>query len=79
MLLYLLAFACGVALDVTWAKTVTAVSGRRAFSAANLSVALYVFTAVTTILIVQECFGACLAYAIGNWVGTYATVRWWSK
>jgi hypothetical protein len=76
MFLYLVAFACGFAMDIVWAKTVSAVAGKRPLLAANLSVILYVFTAVTTLLIVQQCFGACLAYAVGNWCGTYLTVRW---
>jgi hypothetical protein len=75
-MLVLIALVCGFAMDVVWAKTVSAVAGKRAFFAANLSVALYIFTAVTTILIVNQCFAACFAYALGNWCGTYVTVRW---
>lgn len=79
MLIILLAFICGIALDITWTKTVSAVANRQALTAANLSVALYVFTIVATILIVKQCFAACVGYAIGNWVGTYITVRWWTR
>lgn len=75
-MLLLLAFLCGFAMDVVWARTVSAVSARRPLSAANLSVVLYGFNVVTTILIVQECFGPCVAYAIGNWCGIYITVRY---
>jgi hypothetical protein len=76
-MLLLLAFICGVALDIVWAKTVSSVARKRAFTAANLSVLLYLFTVVATVLIVEECFVACFAYALGNWCGTYITVRWW--
>jgi hypothetical protein len=66
-------------LDIVWTKTVSAVGYRRPLIAANLSVALYALTAVSTVLIVEQCFAACIAYAVGSWIGSYVTVKWWSK
>jgi uncharacterized Tic20 family protein len=78
MLLILVAFFCGIMLDIAWSKTVSAVANKQALVAANLSVLLYLFTVVATVLIVEQCFMACFAYALGNWVGTYFTVRYWT-
>jgi hypothetical protein len=70
------AFLAGFLLDVVWARCVNAISNRRAVSAANLSVLLYLCTIVSTVLIVEKCFLAIAAYAVGGWIGTYAIIKW---
>jgi hypothetical protein len=75
MLIIALAFASGFALDVVWAACVIHVQDKHPISAANTSVAIYVFTLISTVLIVDKAVAACVAYAIGSWVGTYIAVR----
>lgn len=70
------AFISGFLLDVVWALCVYAIGQRRVIVAANLSVVLYLCTIVSTILIVEKCVTAVVAYAIGGWIGTYTVVRW---
>jgi len=70
-----IAFLAGFLLDVVWALCVEAIGSKRAVVAANLSVLLYLCTIVSTILIVEKCFIAIAAYAIGGWIGTYVTIR----
>ena len=71
----LFAFLCGFALDTVWAKCVSDVQAKRPVHAANMSVLIYLCTLVSTVLVVQQCILACLAYAIGGWIGTYVAVR----
>jgi hypothetical protein len=78
-MIILLAFISGFLLDVAWAKTVAAVSRQQPFTAANMSVLLYLLTVVSTVLIVEQQFLACAAYMAGNWTGTFSTVKWWVK
>ena len=75
MLVPLLAFLCGFVLSLVWARCVDAITQKRAFSAANLGVLLYLCSSVSTVLIVEKCFIPILAYVIGDWVGTYIAVR----
>ena len=63
-MLILLAFLCGLSLDVVWTRCINDVQAKRPISAANMSV-----------LIVEQCVLACAAYAIGGWVGTYIAVK----
>ena len=65
----LLAFLCGFALDIVWAKCVSDVQSKRPIHAANMSVLVYLCTAISTMLVVGQCIAACVAYAIGGWVG----------
>jgi hypothetical protein len=74
-MLILLAFLCGLALDLVWTRCVTDVQSQRPFSAANTSVLVYLCTLVSTLLIVDKAVLACVAYAVGSWVGTYVAVR----
>jgi hypothetical protein len=75
MLLILLAFVCGFSLDVVWTRCVNDIQAKRAISAANMSVLIYLCTLVSTVLIVERCVLACAAYALGGWVGTYVAVK----
>ena len=75
MLVILLAFLSGLALDLVWTHCVINVQANRPISAANTSVLIYVFTLVSTVLIVDKAVAACIAYAVGSWVGTYIAVR----
>ena len=43
--------------------------------AANLAVVLYVCTFFSTVLIVEKCVPAVIAYGLGNWVGTFWAVK----
>jgi hypothetical protein len=69
------AFLCGVVMDILWVRCVTDVQRRRSTSAANASVMLYLCTLVSTVLVVQGCILACVAFATGSWVGTYFAVE----
>ena len=75
MLLILLAFLCGLSLDLVWTRCVKDVQAKRPISAANMSVLIYLCTLVSTVLIVEQCVPACAAYALGGWVGTYVAVK----
>ena len=75
MLLILLAFLCGLSLDLVWTRCVNDVQAKRPISAANMSVLIYICTLVSTVLIVEQCALACAAYALGGWIGTYVAVR----
>ena len=48
---------------------------RHALLAANLAVVLYVCTFFSTVLIVEKCVPAVIAYGLGNWVGTFWAVK----
>jgi dolichyl-phosphate-mannose--protein O-mannosyl transferase len=74
-LIALAAFLCGAALDFMWTRCVDSVQTRKPFVAANMSVLIYLFTLVSTVLIVEKCVPAIVAYALGNWVGTYLAVK----
>ena len=76
-MLIIVAFICGVAMDVVWTSCVTAVAERRAALAAHLSVMLYLCTVISTVLILDNQWLSIAAFASGNWCGTFATVRWW--
>ena len=62
-------------LDFTWTLCVESVQQRRAALAAHLAVVLYVCTLFSTVLIVEKCVPAVIAYGLGNWVGTYYAVK----
>ena len=69
------AFLCGLVMDIIWTRCVANVQAKRPISAANTSVLIYVCTLVSTVLIVDKAVAACIAYAVGSWVGTYIAVR----
>jgi hypothetical protein len=74
-MILLFAFICGFFMDVLWTLCVAAVTAKKPATAAHFSVALYICTFVSTILIVEKCFAAVAAYVVGGWLGTYITVR----
>jgi hypothetical protein len=74
-MLILIAFLCGLSLDLVWTRCVTDVQAKRSISAANMSVLIYLCTLVSTVLIVDKAVTACIGYAVGSWVGTYIAVR----
>ena len=69
------AFLCGVVLDFVWTQCVESVQARTPLLAANLAVVLYVCTLFSTVLIVEKCVPAVIAYGLGDWVGTYLAVN----
>ena len=73
-MIILLAFVCGLSLDFAWTYCVHAVHAKRPVVAANMSVLIYLCALVSTVLIVEKCVGACVAYATGGWIGTYVAV-----
>jgi hypothetical protein len=73
--MFFLAFLAGAVLDFTWTLCVESVQQRRAALAAHLAVVLYVCTLFSTVLIVEQCVPAVIAYGLGNWVGTYYAVK----
>ena len=72
---FVVAFLAGAALDFVWTRCVESVQKRHALLAANLAVVLYVCTFFSTILIVEKCVPAVIAYGLGNWVGTFWAVK----
>lgn len=66
-------------MDVVWAKCVSAVAKHRPIAAANMSVLLYACTLLSTILIIDNQWIPIVAFMAGNWVGTFSTVRWWTR
>jgi hypothetical protein len=75
MLILLLAFISGFAMDIVWTVCVDAVTQRQPLKAANFSAAMYICTIISTVLIVEKCFIAVAAYIVGGWLGTYMIVR----
>ena len=75
MILILLAFICGVVLDVIWVLLVQTVQTKRAVVAATLSTLMFGLTLVSTILVVEQCIPALIAYGVGNFLGTYFAVK----
>ena len=75
MLLAISSFLCGAVMDILWVACVGGVQRRASAAAANASVLLYLCTLVSTVLIVQGCILACVAFAAGSWVGTYLGVE----
>jgi multidrug transporter EmrE-like cation transporter len=75
MIIILLAFICGIVLDVIWTLLVQTVQTKRAVLAATLSVLMFGLTLVSTILVVEQCIPAIIAYGIGNFIGTYFAVK----
>ena len=75
MILILLAFICGVVLDVIWVLLVQTVQTKRAVVAAILSTLMFGLTLVSTILVVEQCIPALIAYGAGNFLGTYFAVK----
>jgi hypothetical protein len=75
MLVIILAFLCGIGMDVVWTYCVHSIQAHRPIIAANMSVLIFVFTLVSTVLVIEKCIPAIVAYALGNWIGTYITVK----
>lgn len=75
MLVLLLAFLSGFAMDIVWTVCIDAVTHRQPLKAANFSAAMYLCTVVSTVLIVEQCFVAVAAYIVGGWLGTYLIVK----
>jgi hypothetical protein len=74
--LVLIAFACGVATDIVWAKWHAAVARSAAMSAANWSVLIFGTNIAYTVLVVERQWASVAAYAVGAWAGTFCVVRW---
>ena len=45
----------------------------------HLSVLIYACSYLSTVLIVDKHVSAIVAFAAGNWIGTYLTVKWMKK
>jgi hypothetical protein len=69
------AFLCGFLMDIVWTLCVDAVTWKKPLAAANFSALLYLCTIVSTVLIVEKCFIAVVAYIVGGWLGTYIVVK----
>jgi hypothetical protein len=70
------AFLCGFVFDILWALCVNSVRDRHAARAAHLALLIYMLGLVSTLLVVERCAAAIVAYGLGNWLGTYLTVRY---
>lgn len=75
LIVVIFAFLCGFLMDIVWTLCVDAVTRRKPLTAANFSALLYLCTIVSTVLIVEKCFTAVVAYIIGGWIGTYVVVK----
>lgn len=75
LLVIAFAFLCGFLMDIVWTLCVDAVTCKKPLTAANFSALLYLCTIVSTVLIVEKCFAAVVAYIIGGWIGTYVVVK----
>lgn len=75
LLVVTFAFLCGFLMDIVWTLSVEAVTCKKPLTAANFSALLYLYTIVSTVLIVEKCFTAVVAYIIGGWIGTYVVVK----
>ena len=69
------AFLCGFLMDIVWTLCIDAVTRKRPVAADNYSALLYLCTIVSTVLIVEKCFIAVVAYIVGGWLGTYIVVK----
>lgn len=76
LLLVILSFACGFAYEVVWTACVHSVRNRAAFRAANLALLIYVLALCSTEFIVAKNTLAIVAFGLGNWLGTYLTVKY---
>jgi len=77
--LTILAFISGVLYDAVWTLCVHAVAKHRPFMAANMSVLIFGCTALSTVLIIDSKWVPLVAFVLGSWLGTFATVKWWAK
>jgi hypothetical protein len=75
LIVVIFAFLCGFLMDIVWTMCVDAVTCRKPLTAANFSALLYLCTIVSTVLIVEKCIAAVVAYIIGGWLGTYVVVK----
>jgi hypothetical protein len=75
LIVVIFAFLCGFLMDIVWTLCVDAVTCRKPLTAANFSALLYLCTIVSTVLIVEKCIAAVVAYIIGGWIGTYVVVK----
>ena len=71
----LLAFGSGFGLNWLWVRCVAEVHARRRFNTANLSVMIYLFTIVSTYLLIEKNIPGVLCYVVGDWLGAYYSVR----
>ena len=71
----LLAFVSGFGLNWLWVRCVAEVHARRRFSTANLSVMIYLFTIVSTYLLIEKNIPGVLCYVVGDWMGAYYSVK----
>jgi len=69
------AAACGFLYDYVWSRTVECVQHKQAAAAANLGIVLYCCTLLSTVLVVEKCVWAVVAFGVGNWFGIYFAVR----
>ena len=72
------AFICGMLMDITWALCVSSVARRRA-AVARTCPCSSMRSYISTVLIVDKHISAIAAFAVGNWIGTYLTVKWIKK
>ena len=73
------AFVSGVLYDVVWSLCVHSVARHRPLMAANTAVLTCLCTLFSTVLIVDGEWVPVVAFVAGSWVGTYSSVRWWTK
>lgn len=75
MILAAIAFIAGFLLDILWVLCIASVQKREALRAANIGAMLYACSVLSTVLIVEQYFMACAAYAVGGWLGTYIGIK----
>jgi xanthine/uracil permease len=75
----LIGFLAGMGTDFIWAKYVDTIAQKRAFAAANWSIAIHVCSLVATVLLIDKAYLAIAAYLIGGYIGTFCAVTWGKK
>ena len=71
----LIAFACGYALDYTWASCVQCVQATRPGWSAHWAVLCFLCSLAPPYFLVERNLPPLAAFAIGCWVGTYVAVK----
>lgn len=69
------ALLLGFVFEVLWVGCIAAVQNRAPIAAANIGLLLYLCTVFSTVLVVEQSFYGCSAFALGGWLGVYVGVK----
>ena len=71
----LIVFILGFLTDVVWANWAISVKKNSPIAAANLSVLIYIFGLMYTLVIIDKNLFLIFMYLLGGWLGTYLAVK----